>query len=479
MSYNAVVCQLKNVRPFPEADRIQLANALGYQVVVGIDAKEDDIVVLFADDGALSVEYLAANNLVGVTDPTTGVKSGGFFSANGRVRAQTFRKQRSEAYTADLNSFKFTGYDVTKLSVGDAFCELNGVSICHKYYTPATKKATQANPASNKSINAELKKLFPEHKDTDQFRFAEDYQLKGLVTITGKQHGTSQRTGCILMPIEEPITNPLKIVWNIFVDEILHGKRHILNFWTDDVGAAKLKFRPKVTHEWEVVYGTRRVFKGKVDPKATDYRQLCAMKIAPYIKKGELWYYEILGYEDTGAAIMGSVDTSKMGKEFVKRFGKSMTYKYGCLPGTCRIEVYRITQTLPDGSIIDLPWPMVKERCNNSMIPHVPQLKTILIEDPEMLFVNYNKADCNYDDGNARWTIREYIDVWTEDIDMAEPSDPSHIREGIVIRIDNLENGHMKLWKNKNFAFKVLEGIIKDSDTYVDAEEAEGVADEL
>jgi hypothetical protein len=283
MSYNAVVSQLKNVRPFPEADRIALANALGYSVIVGIDAKEDDIVVLFADDGRLSDEYLTANNLVGYTD-SQGVKQGGFFGSNGRVRAQTFRKQRSEAYTADLNSFKFTGYDVSKLSIGDTFSELNGVPICSKYYTPATKKATQANPASSKSINAELKKLFPEHKDTDNFRFAEDYQLKGLVTITGKQHGTSQRTGCILMPTEEPITNPAKILWNIFVDEILHGKRHILNFWTDDVKAAGMKFRPKVTYEWKVVYGTRRVFKGELPKGSQGYREVCARMLAPYIK---------------------------------------------------------------------------------------------------------------------------------------------------------------------------------------------------
>jgi hypothetical protein len=190
-------------------------------------------------------------------------------------------------------------------------------------------------------------------------------------------------------------------------------------------------------------------------------------KNACTLYQGELWYYEILGYEDTGAAIMQSVDTSKMGKEFVKRFGKTMTYKYGCLPGTCIIEVYRITQTLPDGSIIDLPWSMVKERCNNSMVAHVPELETWIVD------VNPQE-------------LRDRIDYLTENIDIAEPSDPSHIREGIVIRIDNLENGHMKLWKNKNFAFKCLEGIIKDNPDYCDTEEqesfteeAEGVVDEL
>ena len=55
---------------------------------------------------------------------------------------------------------------------------------------------------------------------------------------------------------------------------------------------------------------------------------------------------------------------------------------------------------------------------------------------------------------------------------MADPLDASHIREGICIRVDNLETGKMKIWKNKTFAFKVLEGIVKDAGG-VDTEEVE------
>ncbi len=47
---------------------------------------------------------------------------------------------------------------------------------------------------------------------------------------------------------------------------------------------------------------------------------------------------------------------------------------------------------------------------------------------------------------------------------------PQHIREGVCIRI---ENGSVTpiLLKNKNFIFKVLEGIVKDTNT-VDIEES-------
>ena len=36
----------------------------------------------------------------------------------------------------------------------------------------------------------------------------------------------------------------------------------------------------------------------------------------------------------------------------------------------------------------------------------------------------------------------------------------------------------MKIWKEKLFCFKCLEGIIKDSDTYVDTEEQESFTEE-
>ena len=62
--YKAYITSLKNVRPHSNADRMQLADCFGNTVCVGLDAKENDIVIYFPTDGQLSVEYCAANNLV-------------------------------------------------------------------------------------------------------------------------------------------------------------------------------------------------------------------------------------------------------------------------------------------------------------------------------------------------------------------------------------------------------------------------------
>ena len=52
-------------------------------------------------------------------------------------------------------------------------------------------------------------------------------------------------------------------------------------------------------------------------------------------------------------------------------------------------------------------------------------------------------------------------------------ADPTHIREGCVVRIINRPT--FTAYKHKNFFFKVLEGIIKDTATAPDMEEAAGL----
>ena len=55
--------------------------------------------------------------------------------------------------------------------------------------------------------------------------------------------------------------------------------------------------------------------------------------------------------------------------------------------------------------------------------------------------------------------------------DGPDPIGKSHIREGVVVRIDNRST--FTAYKHKNFSFKVLEGIIKDNSDAPDMEEAD------
>lgn len=52
----AIITTVK-VRPHPNADRVQLADAGGYQVVVGLDVRDGDLGVLFPPDSQVSLPY--------------------------------------------------------------------------------------------------------------------------------------------------------------------------------------------------------------------------------------------------------------------------------------------------------------------------------------------------------------------------------------------------------------------------------------
>ena len=60
--------------------------------------------------------------------------------------------------------------------------------------------------------------------------------------------------------------------------------------------------------------------------------------------------------------------------------------------------------------------------------------------------------------------------------DGPEPLDPTHVREGCVVRIINRPT--FTAYKHKNFAFKCLEGIVKVEATAPDMEEQESLAQE-
>lgn len=149
----------------------------------------------------------------------------------------------------------------------------------------------------------------------------------------------------------------------------------------------------------------------------------------------------------------GLKGTSEL-KEVYKIYGETMTYSYGCKPGECKFLVYRITQVNEDGIQHELSWPQIKARAAELGIEAVPEFNN-------SLGVSYYIYDGNLD------ALKSAVDAIMEG-----PStlDPSHIREGVVVRVD-APNGTVKFLKAKSFTFGLLEGYIKSDDDYVDLEE--------
>ncbi len=422
MTYKAIVCQLSNVRKHPGADRLNLANVNGNQIVVGLDNFDGQLGVLFPVDGQLSVEFSTAGDLVRRKNPD-GTAAGGLFDQNRRVRAQKLRGEKSEGYWTPIESFKFTGYKLDSLKVGMEFDTLGKYPICNKYVTQATINA-RAKQAGRQARN-ELK-MFRKHFETEQFRnVAEKIPAGALLIITEKQHGTSHRMANVL-------------------DVKKLGRLMGWIYW---------KFGKQAPKSWTYLHGSRNIILdgGLNDPYYnSQFRQMAVKKLEGNLHKGEVVYLEIVGYINDTTPIMPVHNVAKIkDKELQKTYGKEMVYRYGNLPGACSPAVYRIVMTNEDGIQTELSWEQVKRRCRELGIDTVPEIMPPFIYDGDSV------------------KLRKLCEAHS-----AGPStvDASHIREGICIRVEH-ENLYT-IAKLKNFDFLTMESNQKDDDTVADIEES-------
>ena len=135
-------------------------------------------------------------------------------------------------------------------------------------------------------------------------------------------------------------------------------------------------------------------------------------------------------------------------KEFSQQYGDETIFSYGCNIGESDCYVYRMTLTNEDGFAVEIPWEQVLIECEKMGVKCVPTFEKFTFTTWEDLMERVEK----YYDG-------------------ADPVGKSHVREGVVVRIDNRPS--FTAYKHKNFSFKCLEGIIKDTSDAPDIEEAE------
>lgn len=423
--YKAKVIQANDIIKHPNADNLNLLRYNGEQFVVGKDIKSGDVVILFPTDGQLSHEFCSANNLYRNSEMNSDKTKSGFFEETRRVRAQPFRGQKSYGFVCTEKSFVFLGK--VALNVGDEFDTLNGVLICSKYYTPKTLRVMKANQ-SKKTKDVEY--TMKEHIDTEKWSYTKPTGLfePSLVIITEKVHGTSARTSNTKVIHRNPYW------WQKALNRVL-GKEFEMS-------------------KYELVTGTRRtIVNNRLDVisegQQDHYRWDWHNKISPQLKVGETIYYEIVGWDSFGGTIMDKQDLKKVKKENLvsKSWNSPMVYSYGLPEGQNDVYLYRITMTTDDGSETELSWYQVEQRCRELGLKPVPVLQKELTSD----------------------VVK--IDNWVESFmtDSSSFLDERHLMEGVCIRIENSEG--VKIYKQKNFIFGVLEGYLKEDESYVDTEE--------
>lgn len=423
--YSALVTKI-TTRPHGNADNLLLGLCHGHQVVVSKDTTDGELGVFFDSDGKLSHEMLIANGLynkaaceaLGIGSPETAKY--GFFSQSGRVRSQNFRGQKSDGFWVPLSYLEWTGYDLALLKDGDTFTSLNDQLVCEKYFTPATLRAMKAGN-QKKQPDA----IFPKHIDTAQFRYyAESIPADAVIYISEKLHGTSGR--------------------------LAHTVEFIQPSWFARMRARIAGLAPQ-TWKWSYLNGSRNVIIEKTDGAGyygtNDFRYDVVRQVEGLLHKGEILYFEIIGDVAIGSAIMNPQVVDDKGLK--KQYGDVMRYTYGTVAGEHKMFVYRISRLNEDGLETDLSWPQVEARCQELGLQFVPLLRKPFVYD-----------------GDAE-TLRLSVESL---VDGPSTLDARHIREGVVIRAES--NRGIQYLKHKSFAFKYLEGLVKNDEDAIDLEEA-------
>lgn len=461
--HNGFVVEVKELRPHTNADRLQIATFFRQDVCVGLDTKVGDIGVFFPCDIQLTLDFCANNNLLRVMPD--GTKGPGYMDPDKRnVKAIRLRGEKSSGVYLPISCLAYTGVDLSTLKPGDKITTVNGVEVCKKYI-PNCKNATSAGGAGSRVKRRAKRSVAPtfyEHKDTEQLAYnLSAFKPGDEVEISLKIHGTSSRTAHV------------KVVQDNKFETTSLWKGMLLKFMPKRMLEKYAEKWGEPVYDYDYVSGTRRTvmedFEGGFYG-SNEFRRQYHDFFKGKLRKGECVYLEIAGFTHTGQPIMAKVSNKSVNdKEFIKMYGDTTTFSYGCKPDGLPHEqshawVYRMTSVNEDGEVVEYSPDFVRYRCEQMNVDCVPVLWSGRIPEHPA-----SKTDNTISAGE--WIINKAEQFY----DGPDPIDPSHIREGVVVRIINRPT--FTAFKHKNWSFKCIEGIAKDVADAPDMEEAEDVAE--
>lgn len=463
MSYTGFVCQIKNLRDHPNGDNLYLGECFGNTVAVSRNGYTSNMTgVYFPTDGQLSTEFCQNNNLLRLRDENGhSIPGGGYMDPDKRnVTAIKLRGEKSDGLFLPLTCLDYCFEDgaVAHLKIGDTIDVVNGHEICTKYIPRSNKRVGHpTNGNRTRKRRVPIAPLFVEHADTEQLAYnLGAFRSGDEVEITLKMHGTSQRTG--YLPV---LSGFHRTIW----DKLFRRDGEPI-------------------YTYDLVTGTRRTVINGEDGGfygSNAFRMPHAEQFRGKLWKGETVYYEVVGFTDTGTPIMATCDNKKLNdKEFVKQYGKSTVFSYGCSPtvlvcddtdgrnqkviGQSDIYVYRMTMTNEDGNVVEYPPDFMRYRCEQMGVKTVPVFwRGIIPENPA------SADDPTIEPGEWIKNVAERF------YDGPDPIGKTHVREGVVVRITNKPK--FCAYKHKNWYFKALEGIVKVEAEAPDMEEADGLED--
>lgn len=467
--YKAYITYVKNIRPAENSDFLNACEVFGNTTIIDKTITEDTLVLYLPSDGQISIEFGEKNNLFRKKDDA-GNNIGGFVDPVKRnITAIRLRGNRSDGLVLPISclNYCYTHGDASaELHAGDIINGiLNGHEICCKYIPRTNHRSSNVGGNKTRKKKANIAPLFAEHADTEQLAYnLSAFKPGDEIEITLKMHGTSQRTGYL---------------------PVFKGYKRTFKDWL-------LRRDGKPIYDWGYVSGTRRTVLDNYDGGyygSNEFREQHSKTFEGKLWKGEIVYYEVVGFTHTGAPIMAEGNNEKLGEDFVKQYGKTTVFSYGCDPigesfkheyADCwdgvnvrefkpqsDIYVYRMTMTNEDGAVVEYTPDFMRYRCEQMGVKTVPVMWKGVIPAH-----TGDAAAIRLGQDAGAW-IKEKAERF---YDGPDPIGKTHVREGVVVRIVNRPK--FCAYKHKNFSFKVLEGIIKDTAAAPDMEEVQEIEKE-
>lgn len=435
------VVSVEKLRPHTNADRLRVATFFGSDTCVGLDIVKGEIGIYFPSDLQLSGEFCVVNHLC--RKKPDGTPDTGYLDPEKRnIRPIKLRGERSDGIFMPISCLEYTGVNLDDINIGDTITVVNGHEICKKYIPRGRNSNNSAKGKGNKTRkkHVPVAPLFTEHADTEQLAYnLGAFKPGDEIEITLKMHGTSQRTAYL---------------------PVLKGYKRTI--WDKLFGREGTPI-----YDWGYVSGTRRTVLDDWDGGfygSNAFRKQHHDKFVGKLHKGEEVYYEVVGFTDSGTPIMGKGNNKKLDKDFVKQYGEETVFSYGCSPDgsdapQSDLYVYRMTMTNEDGDVVEYSPDFMRYRCEQMGVKCVP-----------VMWRGF--ADETIDWNDAGMTAGEWVTEKAEQYyDGPDPIGKTHVREGVVVRIINRPK--FCAYKTKNYSFKMLEGLIKESAAAPDMEEAE------
>lgn len=412
-NYLAKIHQIQNLRPHPNADRLQITVIDGNSVIVGIHQQIGDWGVYFPVESQIDAEFLSVNNQFDSKDLNKNKEIKGFFGKNGRVRAVALRSAKSEGFWCPVEFLTNWQPNLNLTLEHDTYFDtVNDTLLVKKYIIPPNPARTRAEAKTGKQKKRESKLIenqFRFHVDTLQFgRNAHRIKDASHVIITQKLHGTGA----------------------VFANVLC--KRKLT--WKDKL-AKKLGVQV-VESAYDYLYSSRQVIKNDKEPAGAGWYKVdiwgkAFNEIKWTLEEGITIYAEIVGY-------IGDTQYIQKG------------YDYGCKVGQHDTYVYRITQTSPVGHVYEFTWEQIEAYCEKYGLKTVPLLFKGSLADFKVVHFPYGNLD---DSEGLTEALRERY---------CEKMLPNNIPdEGVCLRLE--KGAVVDTYKLKSFKF--LERESKQLDT--------------